>query len=72
MLLGAGRKKKEDSIDYAAGVTLLKKVGDYIHINEPLCILHTNLDTIETKVLEAYVFQDSKPDPIEYIHEVVK
>lgn len=72
MLLGAGRKKKDDPIDYAAGVTLLKKVGDYVDLDEPLCILHTNLEYVEADVLKAYGFQESKPDPIEYIHEVVK
>ncbi|MGE4271638.1 MAG: pyrimidine-nucleoside phosphorylase [Desulfitobacterium sp.] len=72
MLLGAGRKKKEDPIDYAAGVTLLKKVGDYVKLNEPLCLLHTNLDQVKTNVLKAYKIQDNKPDLVEYIHEVIK
>ena len=27
LLLGAGRQKKEDSIDYTAGITLYKKTG---------------------------------------------
>ncbi|MEL1136428.1 pyrimidine-nucleoside phosphorylase [Desulfitobacterium sp. THU1] len=72
MLLGAGREKKEDPIDYAAGVTLLKKVGDYVKLNEPLCLLHTNLDQVKTNVLKAYKIQDNKPDLVEYIHEVIK
>ncbi len=36
MMLGAGRKKKEDSIDYAAGITLKKKMGDYVNIGDVL------------------------------------
>jgi len=72
MLLGAGRKKKEDSIDYAAGVTLLKKVGDYVEVNEPLCILHTNLDQVETNILEAYTIQTAKPEPLKYVHGVIE
>lgn len=28
VLLGAGREKKEDAIDYAAGIRLYKKTGD--------------------------------------------
>ena len=39
MLLGAGRKKKGDLIDYSAGVSLAKKVGDRVVKNETLCIL---------------------------------
>ena len=30
VLLGAGRIKKEDSIDFAAGITMHKKLGDYV------------------------------------------
>lgn len=73
MLLGAGRRKKDDPIDYAAGVTLLKKVGDYVNLNEPLCILHTNLEKVETNiVLKAYTIQNIKPNLMAYIHEVIK
>ena len=41
-ILGAGRAKKEDSIDYAAGIVLKKKTGDYVHAGETLAVLHTN------------------------------
>lgn len=41
-LLGAGRIKKEDSIDYTAGIILNKKVGDYVQENEILAYIHTN------------------------------
>lgn len=71
MLLGAGRKKKDDAIDYAAGVTLLKKVGDYVDLNKPLCILHTNLERVETDILGAFAFQESIPDVAATIHEVI-
>lgn len=72
MVLGAGRKKKEDQIDHAAGVTLLKKVGDYVELNEPICILHTNLENVNPDVLKAYTFQEQQPSPGEYIHKVIK
>lgn len=42
LLLGAGRLKKEDSIDYQAGIVLKKKTGDYVSKGETLAILHTN------------------------------
>ena len=41
-LLGAGRVRKEDNIDYTAGIILNKKVGDYIKENEILAYIHTN------------------------------
>ena len=48
--LGAGRIKKEDSIDMQAGIVLNKKVGDYVQEGEILATLYTN---IESKLEEA-------------------
>lgn len=42
MLLGAGREKSGDTIDPAAGLVLLKKVGEAVSVGEPLAVLHTN------------------------------
>jgi pyrimidine-nucleoside phosphorylase len=42
LLLGAGRIKKEDSIDYLAGITLCKKTGDYVRQGDVLAILHAS------------------------------
>lgn len=41
MALGAGRIKKEDSIDHSAGIRLLKKTGDAVQAGEPLAVLET-------------------------------
>jgi pyrimidine-nucleoside phosphorylase len=43
-LLGAGRTTKEDRIDPAVGVQLLKKVGDPIEAGAPLARLHVNAE----------------------------
>ncbi|MFR2533736.1 MAG: thymidine phosphorylase [Clostridia bacterium] len=40
--LGAGRIKKEDRIDYLAGIELTKKVGDFVKQGETIAILYTN------------------------------
>lgn len=40
--LGAGRLKKEDNIDYCAGIVLNKKVSDKIQKGEKLATLYTN------------------------------
>ena len=40
--LGAGRKTKEDSIDFAAGIILKRKTGDKIKRGEPIATLCTN------------------------------
>lgn len=41
-ILGAGREKKEDKIDFSAGIILNKKTGDYVKKGEKLCTLYTN------------------------------
>ena len=40
--LGAGRQTKEDSIDYAAGIILNKKNGDFVERGESVATLYTN------------------------------
>lgn len=42
MLLGAGRERKNQMIDLAAGLTLQCRIGDYIEENQSLAILHCN------------------------------
>lgn len=74
MKLGAGRQKKEDTIDHAAGVTLLKKTGDEVKVGEVLAILHTDLVHYEEavrNVSEAYHIGTNRPEKINYIHEVI-
>ena len=40
--LGAGRIKKEDNIDYSAGIVLNKKVGEKVKKNDILAYVHSN------------------------------
>ena len=42
VLLGAGRIKKEDSIDFAAGITMHKKLGDYVKAGESICTFYAD------------------------------
>ncbi|MBE9389079.1 pyrimidine-nucleoside phosphorylase [Vagococcus salmoninarum] len=46
MLLGAGRKTKEDVIDYSVGVKLHKKVGMMVEAGEPLVTVYANREDI--------------------------
>jgi pyrimidine-nucleoside phosphorylase len=75
MLLGAGRKTKEDKIDFAAGITLTKKVGEIVNAGDTICILHTNLNDwseAEKEVLNSYMISENKPEPIKYIYKVIQ
>ena len=40
--LGAGRKSKEDSIDYGVGIRLHKHVGDFVRKGDVLATLYIN------------------------------
>jgi pyrimidine-nucleoside phosphorylase len=74
MLLGAGRQKKDDVIDYSVGVYIHQKVGDKIKSGQPLFTLyHTNKGLTEAIELleEAVVFSDKNVD-ISYIYDVIK
>ena len=42
LLLGAGRNKKEDSIDYTAGIMLKKKTGDFVNEGDVVAIMYTS------------------------------
>lgn len=40
MMLGAGRVKKGDKIDYNAGIVLKKNIGEYVRKGDELCALY--------------------------------
>ncbi len=42
MILGAGRKRKEDSIDYEAGIMLCKKTNDKIKTGDVLALFYSS------------------------------
>ena len=75
MMLGAGRRKKEDEIDYSAGITLKKKIGDHVNMGDVLCILHTNDEKTteaEKTVRSAFFFSSVAPEPIQYIYDIIE
>ncbi|MGB4589327.1 MAG: pyrimidine-nucleoside phosphorylase [Clostridiaceae bacterium] len=75
MLLGAGRETKEDVIDYAAGISLSKKVGDEVKGGEVLCTLLTNRENYKEaydKAMEAFIIDTVVPEKIPFILDVVK
>lgn len=75
MLLGAGRKTKEDKIDFAAGITLIKKAGESVSKGDTLCVLHTNMEDCseaQSVAQSAYNIAQNKPEPAKYVYEVIK
>ena len=75
VLLGAGREKKDDVIDPAAGLVLCKKTGEYVERGEALCTLYTNKTGIvrqaEKEYLDSLVFSDLRPEEIPLIIKTV-
>jgi pyrimidine-nucleoside phosphorylase len=66
-LLGAGRFTKEDLIDAAVGIELVRKVGEPVEKGEPLAILHvndeSNLQLVKDLVISAYNLGKEKTSP---------
>lgn len=42
--LGAGREKKEDSIDYSAGIILMKQLGDYVEKGDVIALMYSSTE----------------------------
>ncbi|HEY3373890.1 MAG TPA: thymidine phosphorylase [Candidatus Aquicultor sp.] len=41
-ILGAGREKLGDDIDYGAGIIITHKVGDFVHAGDPIAQMHSS------------------------------
>ena len=71
MSLGAGRKNKEDTIDYSAGIIVNKNIGDYVNTGDVIMTLYTNK---EVTSLDNTIFKlsEKEPEKTELIYEVIK
>lgn len=73
MMLGAGRATKEDVIDLAVGLSVLKKVGDFVLEDEPIVLIHSNRENVTeviAKIQNAYTLGD-KVVELPLIYDVV-
>ena len=73
MQLGAGRMNLTEKLDYGAGITLKKEVGDMVEVGDTLMILHTN-KVLDNDFLKnsAFVTTRVKPKPLPLIYEVIE
>jgi thymidine phosphorylase len=64
--LGGGRRKREDEIDHAVGITGLQPVGTSVTKGDPLALVHARdeatLEAAREAVLAAYDIADEKPE----------
>lgn len=76
-LLGAGREKKTDEIDYAVGIYLNKKSGEYCKMGETLYTIYSN-DELKTKSAQeiceqsAFEFSSKVPCSKDLIYKIVR
>ena len=76
VILGAGREKKDDIIDFSAGIVLNRKSGDKVAKGDIIATLYTNnknsLNTAKEKFLSAIEYSNEKPKEIPLIYEIVR
>ncbi len=77
MLLGAGRLRKEDDIDPAAGIVLTRKTGDYVKRGEEIARLYSNLPTARVeeahrRLYAALALSEEKPISRPLILDIVE
>ncbi len=76
VVLGAGREKKDDLIDYSAGIVLCAHTGDFLMKGDVICTLYTNKETAlasaEKLYLEAVTLGDSKPDVSPTVYKIIR
>ena len=72
VVLGAGRASKEDPIDYAAGLSISKKTGEWVEEGQELAVLYTNrpqaLEEAEERYQQAVHIGPDAPKPLPLIH----
>jgi pyrimidine-nucleoside phosphorylase len=75
VILGAGRRKKGDSIDQAVGVSVLVKVGEQVEKGQPSFVVHARDKDAqceaEEKLHEAVKIQPDKVDPLPLFYGLV-
>ena len=74
VLLGAGRQKKGDPLDFAAGITLHKKRGDYVKKGESLATFYGAADKFEAAAAEyrsGLVYGTEKPEEAPLVYALV-
>ena len=76
MVLGAGRKRKEDEIDHSVGIEVFKKIGDEVEKGEPLVRLYvsekSDVEEAISLIKKAYRISSERVDKLPVIFDVVR
>ncbi len=76
VVLGAGREKKGDPIDYSAGIILKHKTGDYVHKGDVIATLYTSTQdkaqNAEKLFLNSIEFSENLPKEELLIFDIIQ
>ncbi|KIO94084.1 thymidine phosphorylase [Levilactobacillus brevis] len=74
MLLGGGRQKADDQLDYAVGIMMNKKVGDPVKAGESLLTIYSNREDIADMKQRLYdnIEVRDTAEPFTLIHETIR
>lgn len=76
VILGAGREKKDDTIDFSAGIILNKKTGDKVGKGDVIATLYScnkaSFESAKNKFLDALEFSQKEPTKEPLMYKVVK
>lgn len=76
MALGAGRKRKEDSVDHSVGVIVEKKIGDFVERGDVVFRVHYSKKSELTEALgmleRSFKISGEPPKEIQLIKEVIR
>jgi len=76
VLLGAGREKKTDTIDYGAGIVLYKKTGDKVSVGDTIATLYAESDeklkNAEKLFNISFTIGDEKPEIKPLIYRTIR
>ncbi|HEX4705431.1 MAG TPA: thymidine phosphorylase [Pseudonocardiaceae bacterium] len=74
--LGAGRARKEDPVDHAAGVVCLARPGDSVVAGQPLFELRTNRPELLPAAVEVlsggWEIGETAPEPVDLVLDVLR
>jgi thymidine phosphorylase len=74
--LGGGRRRPEDAIDFAVGLTNLAELGDAIAVGQPLAMVHARTQAAAEQAVRevqaAYKIGASKPAPNPIIYRTIR
>lgn len=74
MLLGGGRQKADDQLDYSVGIELHHKLGDQVKAGDTLLTIYSNQEktpAVEKLLDESIVISDHYDKP-QLIHEIIE